>query len=80
MPISEQSVLQYLGDNPGAGREDIRRHVAPEVSPPTVWRVLKRLVDEGRLEVSGKARATGYNLAGADVFERICKHHTTVAG
>ena len=29
MPISEQSVLQYLGDNPGAGREDIRRHVAP---------------------------------------------------
>ena len=67
MPISEQSVLEYIGEHPGTGRESIRRHVAPEVSPPTVWRVLKRLVDEGRLEVSGRARATGYSLAGADV-------------
>ena len=67
MPIPEQSVLQYIGEHPGAGREDIRRQVAPQVSSPTVWRVLKRLVDQGRLEVSGKARATGYYLAGADV-------------
>ena len=67
MPILEQNILQYIGERPGAGREDIRRHVAPEVSPPTIWRILKRLVNEGRIEVSGRARATGYNLAGADV-------------
>ena len=46
----------------------MRRNVAPEASPPTVWRALKRLVDEGRLEVFGKARATGYSLAGAAVI------------
>ena len=32
-----------------------------------IWRALRRLVDEGRLEVSGRARATGYSLAGAAV-------------
>lgn len=68
MPLTDQAVLDYIADHPGAGREDIRRHVAPEVSAPTLWRVLKRLVDGGRLEVSGKARATGYSLAGAAVI------------
>ena len=67
MPLTDQTILDYIADHPGAGREDIRRHVAPEVSAPTVWRALKRLVDEGRLEVSGKARATGYSLAGSAV-------------
>ena len=67
MPLTDQAILDYIADHPGAGREDIRRHVAPEVSTPTVWRALKSLVDEGRLEVSGKARATGYSLAGAGV-------------
>lgn len=67
MPLTDQAILDYIADHPGAGREDVRRHVAPEVSGPTVWRALKRLVDEDRLEVSGKARATGYSLAGAAV-------------
>jgi len=67
MPLTDQAILDYIADHPGAGREDVRRHVAPDVSPPTVWRALKRLVDDGRLEVSGKARATGYSLAGAAV-------------
>ena len=67
MPLTDRGILDYIGAVPGAGREDVRRNVAPEVSPPTVWRALKRLVDEGRLEVSGKARATGYSLAGAAV-------------
>lgn len=35
------------------------------MSSPTVWRALKKLVDENKLEVSGKGRATGYSLAGA---------------
>ncbi len=67
MALTDQAILDYIAVHPGAGREDVRRHVAPEVSPPTVWRALKRLVEEGRLEVSGKARATGYSLAGAAV-------------
>lgn len=67
MLLTDQAILDYLADHPAAGREDIRRHVAPDVSGPTVWRALKRLVDEGRLEVTGKARATGYSLAGTAV-------------
>ena len=67
MPLTDQTMLDYIADNPGSSREDIRRNVAPEVSATTAWRALKRLVDEGRLEVSGKARSTGYSLAGADV-------------
>ena len=68
MALTDQAILDYIADHPGAGREDIRRHVAPDVSPTTVWRALKRLADEGRLEISGKARTTGYSLvAGAGV-------------
>lgn len=67
MPLNDQDILDYIAGHPGAGRKDIRRHIAPEVSDPTVWRALKRLADEGRLEISGKARATGYSLAGAAV-------------
>ncbi len=65
MPLADQAILDYIADHPGAGREAIRRHVAPKVSAPTIWRALRRLVEEGRLEVSGKARATGYTLAGS---------------
>ena len=67
MPLTDQAVLDYIAAHPGAGREDVRRNVAPEVSSPTVWRALKRLVDAGRLEVFGKGRATGYSLAGSAV-------------
>ena len=67
MALTDQAILDYIADHPGAGREDICRHVAPDVNPATVWRALKRLVDEGRLEISGRARATGYSLAGAGV-------------
>jgi hypothetical protein len=67
MKLSEQAILDYIAAHPGAGREDIRRHAARDVSDTTVWRALKRLVDEGRLEVSGKGPATGYSLGGADV-------------
>jgi Fic family protein len=67
MTISNQVILDYIAAHPGARREDIRRHAVPEVSETTVWRALKRLVDEGKLEVSGKGPATGYSLAGAAV-------------
>jgi hypothetical protein len=67
MALSDQAILDYIAAHPGAGREGIRRHAAPEASETTVWRALKRLVDENRLEVSGRGRATGYSLAGAAV-------------
>lgn len=67
MKLSDQAILDYIAAHPGAGREDVRRHTAAEVSETTVWRALKRLVDERRLEVRGKGRATKYSLAGADV-------------
>lgn len=67
MALSDQAILDYIAAHPGARREDIRRHAAPEASETTVWRALKRLVDESKLEVSGKGRATGYSLAGAAV-------------
>ena len=69
----DQSVLDYIADHPGAGKEDIRRDVATKSSPSTIWRTLKRLVDEGRIEVSGKARATSYSLAGASVVRNHLK-------
>ena len=67
MPSPDQPILDYIADHPGAGRAAIRRAVAPEDDPSTVWRTLRRLVDEGRLEVSGKGRATGYTIAGSAV-------------
>ncbi len=73
MLLPDQDILDYLADHPGARRADIRRQVASDVSNTTVWRSLKRLVDEGRLEVSGKARATGYSLAGPAVVRAHLK-------
>jgi Fic family protein len=60
-----QTLLDYVAAHPGAGRKDILRNVAPDASDTTIWRALKKLVDENKLVVSGKGRATGYTLAGA---------------
>ncbi|MFC1495512.1 Fic family protein, partial [Thermodesulfobacteriota bacterium] len=68
MMLSNQTILDYIAANPGARREGIRRHIAPDMSETTVWRALKRLVDKGELEVSGKGPATGYSIAGAAVI------------
>ena len=67
MALSDQDILDFVGENPGAGRDAIRKGVARDVSETTVWRLLKRMVEEGRLEVSGKGRATGYRIAGGAV-------------
>ena len=45
MALSGQDILDYIAAHPGARREDIRRHTAPDASSPTVWRALKRLVE-----------------------------------
>lgn len=73
MALSDQSILDYLATHPGAGREDIRKHVAPDISKPTIWRALKKLVDENKLEITGKGRATGYYLAGSAVVREFLK-------
>lgn len=65
MPVTDQAILNYIAAHPAAGREDIRKNVAPKVSETTMWRTLKRLTDEGKLTVTGKGRATGYTVAGA---------------
>lgn len=67
MSLSDQDILDFVAENPGSGRDAIRKGAAPDVSETTVWRALKRLVDEGRLEISGKGRATGYQTAGAAI-------------
>lgn len=67
MPLSDQAILEFIAAHPDARREDIRRHAAPDASDSTVWRALRKLLDEGRLEVSGKGPATAYRLAGATV-------------
>ena len=67
MALSDQAILDYIAVHPDARREDIRRHAAPNVSGTTIWRALKRLLDENKLQVSGKGRGTGYRLAGASV-------------
>ena len=67
MTLSNQVILDYIAAHPGARREEIRRQAVPEASQTTVWRALKRLVNEDKLEVSGKGPATGYSLAGVAV-------------
>lgn len=67
MILSDQDILDFVGENPGAGRNAIRKGVAKDVSETTIWRFLRRMVEEGRLEVSGKSRATGYRIAGGAV-------------
>ncbi len=69
----DQAVLGYIASHPGAGKEDIRRNVTPKSSSSTIWRALKRLINEDRLEVSGKGRATAYRLAGASVVREHLK-------
>ena len=67
MAFSEHDILDFVAENPSAGRSAIHKGVARDASETTVWRVLKRLVDEGRLEVSGRGRATGYQIAGSAI-------------
>lgn len=74
MPVTDQAILDYIAVHPRVGREDIRKKVAPDVSETTMWRTLKRLTDEGKLAVTGKARATGYTIAGSAV---VCAYLQT---
>ncbi len=65
MKLTDQNIIDYIAAHARARRRDIRNHVAPDSSSVTIWRVLKRLVNEGKLEVSGKGPATVYSLSGS---------------
>lgn len=80
MALSDQDILDFVGENPGAGRDAIRKGVARDVSETTVWRLLKRMVEEGHLEVSGKGRATGYRIAGGDRADVVAYVREQIAG
>lgn len=67
MASIDNDILAYVASHPGSGRGAIRKGAAPRAGDTTVWRALKRLVEAGRLEVSGEGRATRYTVAGAAV-------------
>ena len=69
----DREILAYVAVHPGAGSSAIRAQAAPDVSSTTVWRTLKRLVEQGRLATSGNARATVYFLAGAEAVRAHLK-------
>ncbi len=54
MSFSDRDILDYLAVHPGARRQEIRRHVAPEVSDTTIWRTLGGLVS---MKASWKSQA-----------------------
>ena len=56
MPLDDQAILDYIANHPNAGRGSIRRQIAPEASKQTIWNSLKRLVEEGRFDITGKGR------------------------
>jgi hypothetical protein len=67
MTSIEHEILSYIAANPKSGREAIRRGAALGAGETTIWRALTRLVETGKLEVSGRGRATRYTIAGSGV-------------
>jgi len=67
MALTDQAILDFIAAHPNEGRNAIRKGLAPNAGETTIWRALKRLVERGRLEVSGQGRATSYAIAGAAV-------------
>ena len=66
IPLTGKGILDALAAHPGAGREQVRRGVAPDVSPVTVWRAPDDLSTRAGLRIPA-GRATGYSLAGTAV-------------
>ncbi len=59
----ENEILQYLHYNPDSSRSDIEIGMKLKESPATVKRILSSLVERGFAIVSGKGRATKYNVS-----------------
>jgi hypothetical protein len=73
MTRSNQAILDYIAAHPGARGEDICCQAPPDASETTVWRALKRLIDEVKLDVSGKGPSAGYSLADGAVVRAHLK-------
>jgi len=67
MASIEQDILGFITEHPLSGRDAIRSGAMQEASPATINRALRRLVETGRLEVSGRGRGTKYTIAGSAV-------------
>lgn len=59
----ETDLLQYLHYHPDSSRSDIETGLAMRESPATHKRILSRLADNGDIVISGRGRATRYNLS-----------------
>lgn len=60
---TSREILQFLHYNPLSSREDIAKGLKLEESDTSIKRIITRLVQEGNIEISGKARATKYTLS-----------------
>lgn len=58
-----RDIMQFLHYHPLSGRDDISRGIAFEGSDATLKRAIAALVQTGDVVVTGKARATRYNLS-----------------
>lgn len=74
MLLTDRAVLSYVANHPECSRSQVRRDVAPDASASTVWRALRRLADDGLLEVVGEGRGTRYRVAGG---EAVLQHLRT---
>lgn len=62
----EDKILDYLQVHPSSSREDIYWGIHFTKSDATIKRILAKLVQEGRISVSGKARATRYSCVSSN--------------
>lgn len=64
MPVKlNVSILQYLHYHPLSGRDQIAQSLADSPSESTLKRILRNMVKEGLIEVSGRGPATKYALS-----------------
>lgn len=63
-PISPDAVIRVLLPEPGGlSAPAILQRLRHRISQPTLWRALDNLRSEGRITVTGRARATRYRAA-----------------
>lgn len=65
---SEEIILNQLAERGELGRAELAEVLPEPVSDATLKRTLQRLVQEGKLETTGRARATRYRLSAAGVL------------
>lgn len=65
---SEEIILSQLAERRELGRTELAEALPEPVSDATLKRTLQRLVQEGKLETTGRARATRYRLSAAGVL------------